>query len=679
MKLKNQLFTLFLLLSTQVHAGGIGVGNGLTGNGGDAVICFDDQKNIKSAEFLDLFEARAVFGKTVSLGDKSLSVDQKIALVVTRMQQAHFSNLAADLLIHANTFLARSVFVNTDLSDIHDAGDLLFPSGCAEKQAIIRARTPDLNGKTFTIDRRLWDLMDNDSKTAAIMHEFFYARAIDLYKQDNSENARRLNAELLSVGPSEPGSLIDWVYLFQSLQLGFSESWGCLNTNTPNCTDPVTLNLSNQGTSDEVDLLIFNTSQAIDILTSDQGMIPFAPGKVSLYRFQGKTHAAGTLRDWHTFNTPVGIFDFNGTFSILTYWEVPATDPDFYKIYSMNTGAIRFSKIGTPYISINSDSKCTWTVGMLVTNPKNPDFYFQVDKPDAPTCTLKLTTTSTQIANTTSAKAQDYSFTVTGGTITSPYGIQTFKGTVSGSLNGGNLSSTPAPYNGSEPEVIGVFPQIQIGRTILKNLPFTSLSSDYGISLNFASTDAVTFSPRPGLTLNGTLERWNSDETPTLYGNFVITSLQSFSDNYLGLAVSRVSAQQDDQSVPTLSIGFERAPPFVGNALKWIKSAQVENYKNGHDAWQDVPLRQIFSSLPATLTVFQNGNLELANSDCSEPFPLITADVRLKLSAKGFFHFGQGSFINGFALNNYNTYHHTEVTGCLSKNGLEISNIANRY
>ena len=68
-----------VLISSLIFGAKVFATGGTVGNGGDVVVC------PSSVELLDVYEARTLRGFGLDLGSTSLTVDQKIALAVTKI------------------------------------------------------------------------------------------------------------------------------------------------------------------------------------------------------------------------------------------------------------------------------------------------------------------------------------------------------------------------------------------------------------------------------------------------------------------------------------------------------------------------------------------------------------------------------------------------------------------
>jgi len=85
---------------------------------------------------------------------------------------------------------------------VNDFGQVTFPPGCGPEQIAVQQTPQFPESKTFTVDKTLWDLLDNDSKAGLILHEVIYQEGIRLGHKD-SVDARYFNENLTAKGKLE--------------------------------------------------------------------------------------------------------------------------------------------------------------------------------------------------------------------------------------------------------------------------------------------------------------------------------------------------------------------------------------------------------------------------------------------------------------------------------------------
>ncbi len=195
-------------------------GGATVGNGGNALVCLKlGTKEISSVSLLDYYEAQNRWDFTISLGDKTLSVDEKIELVLTRL--AKFDpNRADDYRKQAAEFSSNTNFwPGVRLRAINDANIIGLPSGCVVSQ-IARQMEPEVSSdKYFVIAKDLFDLMDTDQKAGLILHEIIYREFISR-GHTQSPAARHFNA-LLSSEQFAQLNLMSYLKQLQTNKLSF--------------------------------------------------------------------------------------------------------------------------------------------------------------------------------------------------------------------------------------------------------------------------------------------------------------------------------------------------------------------------------------------------------------------------------------------------------------------------
>ncbi len=209
-----------LMLTTLAQAGG----GDISGNGGDAVVCqsgpvtipLASQDRVPHAMLLDIYEGLLMRDIHPDLGDPSLDVMQKVEQALSRMHRLDPGRAERYLKV-AQGFMKDTRMIAADLQDIPDSGFVPLPpvGVCKIVQAVVQKPRSFPEDKTFTIDRRVWDLFDNDSRAGLILHEIVYQELIQ-YGHTNSISARYFNTLLLSNRFSQIG-LAEYLSLLGSV------------------------------------------------------------------------------------------------------------------------------------------------------------------------------------------------------------------------------------------------------------------------------------------------------------------------------------------------------------------------------------------------------------------------------------------------------------------------------
>lgn len=185
------IFSLFIC--TQVFAFG---GNEL-GNGGDVFYCLNPAGGAR-AEMVDIYEARLA-GRELDLGPAGLSYREKIRYVLEKWSK--ISPLRTKRYSEwLDAFDSESRMISgVTLPNVSDEGIVAIPKGCEIQQIAIQLADEDLgtNYKRYTINKDLWDLMNEDSRAAMILHELIFREAI-LAMNRASMRVRYLNGILIS-------------------------------------------------------------------------------------------------------------------------------------------------------------------------------------------------------------------------------------------------------------------------------------------------------------------------------------------------------------------------------------------------------------------------------------------------------------------------------------------------
>ncbi len=157
------------------------------GNGGDVVYCQHSQ-NRPTLQQLDFYELSFYDGQEAILGSPTDSPIVKVGYVINWIRQ--FSPVRADLYNERlQNFMSRVSWSQEPLVDIPDSQHIVLPVNCEVRQLAIQDHAHD--PVHYTIDKTLWDQMDNTSRAGLILHEIVYEEALR-NKHENSINARSL-------------------------------------------------------------------------------------------------------------------------------------------------------------------------------------------------------------------------------------------------------------------------------------------------------------------------------------------------------------------------------------------------------------------------------------------------------------------------------------------------------
>lgn len=155
------------------------------GNGGGVVACYNQAygtpgAKIISAELLDYFESSEQTTLKLDLGGSSLSVDQKVMLVIDRIKK-HEPYRAVVMTGKYNEFQRRSKQLGRSaIKAISDTHELIKPDGfCYRMQGAVQIKNPEEFEFKYLIDQDIWNTMDKDQQAGLILHETLYSMAIE--------------------------------------------------------------------------------------------------------------------------------------------------------------------------------------------------------------------------------------------------------------------------------------------------------------------------------------------------------------------------------------------------------------------------------------------------------------------------------------------------------------------
>ena len=188
-----------------------------TGNGGHAVVCRNSAYQITRVELLDFYEARLLRGinhNLDSIHGNWLTKGQAVLKVLAAIEPdrgALYQNQLA-------TFENDTVFMtDADLPPVPDSNHTVgIPRDCRLEQIAVQ-RAPNFpEDKRFTVNKDLWDVMDDNQKCGLALHEIIYR---ELLEQGDSVKARYFNSYITSSKLTEM-SEVD--YLDLVIRTGFA-------------------------------------------------------------------------------------------------------------------------------------------------------------------------------------------------------------------------------------------------------------------------------------------------------------------------------------------------------------------------------------------------------------------------------------------------------------------------
>jgi hypothetical protein len=169
-------------------------GGGMAGNGGDVVVC-ENSDGAESVDLLDVFELKQS-GDHIDLGASRLSLEEKMDIGIARIR-ALMPNQTRVYLKGAHEVIGNSAWINEQLQDIPDTGEVEIPANCRVTQIAIRNPNRLPFDKEFIIYKPLWNRLDRDNQAALLLHEVIYKDAKLNAHPKNSAGVRAINRFLI--------------------------------------------------------------------------------------------------------------------------------------------------------------------------------------------------------------------------------------------------------------------------------------------------------------------------------------------------------------------------------------------------------------------------------------------------------------------------------------------------
>lgn len=139
---------------------------GVDGGGGRGSVCRNADGSIRSAESLDLYEGRAMYGFKIQRSNIPM-IDQLQAAL------ARIPNRPGDLVrFYVERVLQHIKFtpLGSQLTPVDDSFEAVLPAGCVAEQA---ARY--YNDRLILVNQDIWDAMGETDRAGLVLHEAVYA------------------------------------------------------------------------------------------------------------------------------------------------------------------------------------------------------------------------------------------------------------------------------------------------------------------------------------------------------------------------------------------------------------------------------------------------------------------------------------------------------------------------
>lgn len=197
MKYQNTILAIALILFSTPAWSDIFQGDPLlmtadSSGGGVAVVC-DQQPSGRSAEMLDIFEGRTIYGLQISPLGKDLEgnlsgVKGKLDIAFSELGLTTTPSLNLDKAQLDLEFLPK----NADALPLKNSYQMILPQNCQLQQAAVYE-----NDSKLVVSASLWELMDELNRAALITHQAIYLHERQLGDK-NAQRTRKIVAHLFS-------------------------------------------------------------------------------------------------------------------------------------------------------------------------------------------------------------------------------------------------------------------------------------------------------------------------------------------------------------------------------------------------------------------------------------------------------------------------------------------------
>jgi hypothetical protein len=176
--------------------------------GGKAVVCRDPSGSLKSIELLDLWEARALYGREIAKSDAPVAeqvhdaIERLRGVSLVSFDDVEGNEIREKATVDLLTEISQKFLSSYPKSDpqmrwlqgatlalTDDSFEEAWPSGCGVEQVV--AYRMWANGGIATINRDLFDAMDFTNRAALLVHEAFYNQRSYAWSGKSSARSRR--------------------------------------------------------------------------------------------------------------------------------------------------------------------------------------------------------------------------------------------------------------------------------------------------------------------------------------------------------------------------------------------------------------------------------------------------------------------------------------------------------
>ena len=164
------------------------------GHGGQSVVCRSSDGRIESAELLDLYEARVMYGlELLRSGEPKENYIRQAAEKLNGAIRGNYFYTNYKDIFGGVQRITRFIPNGSRLKPIDDSLPVVLPKNCQVEQLAIY-----VDQTLLLVDREIWDNLDELNRAALVTHEGIYLNMRISERSTDSRRARRVNGHLLS-------------------------------------------------------------------------------------------------------------------------------------------------------------------------------------------------------------------------------------------------------------------------------------------------------------------------------------------------------------------------------------------------------------------------------------------------------------------------------------------------
>tara|TARA_Y100000590_G_scaffold464901_1_gene635564 strand:+ start:1016 stop:2440 length:1425 start_codon:yes stop_codon:yes gene_type:complete len=167
------------------------------GNGGDIVLCKNEDGSIKSVETLDIYMSRTI--KNYDFSHLEGLSKKEILQEALKPYDLHAPLISWRIRKLVEEFKNTVPLESMKLRELDDSNEIGYENGCSPVQAVIQRTPLEKDDLRYHISKEVLDLLSPINKIALALHEVFYGIAIE-NSETNSEWVQKWVAKLLFNG-----------------------------------------------------------------------------------------------------------------------------------------------------------------------------------------------------------------------------------------------------------------------------------------------------------------------------------------------------------------------------------------------------------------------------------------------------------------------------------------------